>query len=212
MMVVAMLHQPPDSQKSLVLFKHCAPPIGSIALGLVCTWDHGYRDRVVVRGRRHCFCLCQNWISPVRNVEVTERLLSVAIKVKEKNKTPRNLPVLFSRCLIKDFEARPSVTHLLEHPFIKQAHGKEAALRQQLAALIREQQQEAGCRTKTRYIFSFNYQKITARGATGEQCCIRGAAASVAVVFFVQQGAGCPALLPKRRADCETWLNGHCNV
>uniref|UniRef100_A0A671YXQ8 non-specific serine/threonine protein kinase n=1 Tax=Sparus aurata TaxID=8175 RepID=A0A671YXQ8_SPAAU len=42
-----------------------------------------------------------------------------------------------------DFEARPSVTHLLEHPFIKQAQGKDVALQQQLAALILEQQ-EAG--------------------------------------------------------------------
>uniref|UniRef100_A0A3Q0QX65 non-specific serine/threonine protein kinase n=1 Tax=Amphilophus citrinellus TaxID=61819 RepID=A0A3Q0QX65_AMPCI len=50
----------------------------------------------------------------------------------------------------KDFEARPSVTHLLEHPFIKQAHGKDAALRQQLAALIQEQQQ-MGCKTKTKH-------------------------------------------------------------
>lgn len=53
------------------------------------------------------------------------------------------------RCLIKDFEARPSVTHLLEHPFIKQAHGKEVTLQQQLAALIREQQ-EVGCKTRTK--------------------------------------------------------------
>ncbi|KAM8855170.1 myosin-IIIb-like isoform 1-T1 [Spinachia spinachia] len=52
------------------------------------------------------------------------------------------------QCLIKDFEARPSVTHLLEHPFIKQAHGKDVALPQQLAALIQEQQ-ELGCKTKT---------------------------------------------------------------
>lgn len=55
------------------------------------------------------------------------------------------------RCLIKDFETRPSVTHLLEHPFIKQAHGKDTSLRQRLSVLIREQQ-DMGSRTKTRYI------------------------------------------------------------
>ncbi|XP_034740905.1 myosin-IIIb isoform X5 [Etheostoma cragini] len=53
------------------------------------------------------------------------------------------------QCLIKDFEARPSVTHLLEHPFIKQAHGKDVVLPQQLAALIQEQQ-ELGCKIKTK--------------------------------------------------------------
>ncbi|KAI1884833.1 hypothetical protein AGOR_G00213910 [Albula goreensis] len=54
------------------------------------------------------------------------------------------------RCLIKDFETRPAVIHLLEHPFIKQAHGRDMLLRKQLATLIR-QQQELGCRTKTKH-------------------------------------------------------------
>nr|XP_019945306.1 PREDICTED: myosin-IIIb [Paralichthys olivaceus] len=62
----------------------------------------------------------------------------------------RSFSHFIGQCLIKDFEARPSVTHLLEHPFIKQAHGKEVALRQQLAALI-EEQQEMGCKTKTKH-------------------------------------------------------------
>ncbi|XP_041858275.1 myosin-IIIb isoform X2 [Melanotaenia boesemani] len=62
----------------------------------------------------------------------------------------RSFSHFISQCLIKDFEARPSVTHLLEHPFIKQAHGKDVALRQQLAALIREEQ-EVGCKTKTKH-------------------------------------------------------------
>ncbi|KAF7248378.1 Myosin-IIIb, partial [Varanus komodoensis] len=53
-----------------------------------------------------------------------------------------------SQCLIKDFENRPSVTHLLEHPFIRQAHGKDMALQKQLVDLIQAQQQ-LGSVTKT---------------------------------------------------------------
>ncbi|XP_061580454.1 myosin-IIIb isoform X1 [Cololabis saira] len=63
----------------------------------------------------------------------------------------RSFSHFISQCLIKDFEARPSVTHLLEHPFIKQAHGKDVALSQQLAALIQEQQ-GVGCKTKTKHV------------------------------------------------------------
>uniref|UniRef100_A0A8C4P088 non-specific serine/threonine protein kinase n=1 Tax=Dicentrarchus labrax TaxID=13489 RepID=A0A8C4P088_DICLA len=62
----------------------------------------------------------------------------------------RSFNHFIGQCLIKDFEARPSVTHLLEHPFIKQVHDKDVALQQQLAALIQEQQ-EAGCKTKTKH-------------------------------------------------------------
>ncbi|KAJ7398057.1 Myosin-IIIb [Pitangus sulphuratus] len=54
------------------------------------------------------------------------------------------------RCLIKDFEKRPSVTHLLEHPFIRQVHGKDMSLQKQLAELIQEQQQ-LGSKAKTRH-------------------------------------------------------------
>ncbi|KAM4730791.1 myosin-IIIb isoform 1-T1 [Anableps anableps] len=62
----------------------------------------------------------------------------------------RSFSHFISQCLIKDFEARPSVTHLLEHPFIKQVHGKDVGLSQQLAELIGEQQ-EVGCKTRTRH-------------------------------------------------------------
>uniref|UniRef100_A0A673M0J2 Myosin IIIB n=1 Tax=Sinocyclocheilus rhinocerous TaxID=307959 RepID=A0A673M0J2_9TELE len=63
----------------------------------------------------------------------------------------RSFSHFIAQCLIKDFETRPSVTHLLEHPFIKQAHGKDTSLGQQLSVLIREQQ-DVGNRIKTRYI------------------------------------------------------------
>uniref|UniRef100_A0A8C1TIE1 non-specific serine/threonine protein kinase n=1 Tax=Cyprinus carpio TaxID=7962 RepID=A0A8C1TIE1_CYPCA len=62
----------------------------------------------------------------------------------------RSFSHFIAQCLIKDFETRPSVTHLLEHPFIKQAHGKDTSLQQQLSVLIREQQ-DVGNRIKTRH-------------------------------------------------------------
>ncbi|KAK7153686.1 hypothetical protein R3I94_007160 [Phoxinus phoxinus] len=60
----------------------------------------------------------------------------------------RSFSHFIAQCLIKDFETRPSVMHLLEHPFIKQAHGKDTSLRHQLSVLIREQQ-DVGSRTRT---------------------------------------------------------------
>ncbi|KAB0380572.1 hypothetical protein FD755_008356, partial [Muntiacus reevesi] len=42
-------------------------------------------------------------------------------------------------CLIKDFEKRPSVTHLLDHPFIKGVHGKLLFLQKQLAKVLQDQ-------------------------------------------------------------------------
>ncbi|XP_072471812.1 myosin-IIIb [Notamacropus eugenii] len=56
-----------------------------------------------------------------------------------------------SQCLIKDFEKRPSVTHLLEHPFIKEAHGKDLALQKQLAKLLQDQKPHLGSIVKTRH-------------------------------------------------------------
>ncbi|XP_006972464.1 myosin-IIIb [Peromyscus maniculatus bairdii] len=44
-----------------------------------------------------------------------------------------------SQCLIKDFEKRPSVTHLLDHPFIKGAQGKVLFLQKQLAKVLQDQ-------------------------------------------------------------------------
>ncbi|XP_066468288.1 myosin-IIIb isoform X3 [Tiliqua scincoides] len=65
-------------------------------------------------------------------------------------KWSRGFNNFISQCLIKDFEKRPSVTHLLEHPFIRQAHGKDMELQKQLVDLI-QAQQELGSVAKTRH-------------------------------------------------------------
>eukprot|EP00062_Callorhinchus_milii_P015760 gi/632966460/ref/XP_007899427.1/ PREDICTED: myosin-IIIa [Callorhinchus milii] len=70
-------------------------------------------------------------------------------------KIPRNLPPklhqpelwtetfnnFISKCLIKDFEQRPTVSDLLDHPFMKQIKGKEKTLQKQLMELIDLHQQ-----------------------------------------------------------------------
>ncbi|XP_076026052.1 myosin-IIIb [Genypterus blacodes] len=109
---------------------------------------------------------CDVWSLGITAIELADGdpPLSEMHPVKALFKIPRNPsptlrnPEQWSRsfihfigqCLIKDFEARPSVTHLLEHPFIHQAHGKDVALSQQVAALTQEQH-DLGCRTKTRH-------------------------------------------------------------
>ncbi|KAK3569292.1 hypothetical protein QTP86_026559, partial [Hemibagrus guttatus] len=108
---------------------------------------------------------CDVWSLGITAIELAEGdpPLAELHPVKALFKIPRNPPPtlrhagqwcrsfshFIAQCLIKDFEARPSVTHLLEHPFIKQAHGKDATLRKQLSALIQDQQ-NAGSKTRTR--------------------------------------------------------------
>ncbi|KAJ3592660.1 hypothetical protein NHX12_007787 [Muraenolepis orangiensis] len=70
--------------------------------------------------------------------------------LRQQDQWCRSFNHFIGQCLIKDFEARPSVTHLLEHPFIKQAQGKDQVLGQQMASLILEQQDQ-GCRTRTKH-------------------------------------------------------------
>ncbi|GCC36433.1 hypothetical protein chiPu_0014927 [Chiloscyllium punctatum] len=53
-------------------------------------------------------------------------------------------------CLIKDFEHRPTISDLLEHPFIRQIQGKEKALQKQLMELI-DLHQQMGTIEKTRH-------------------------------------------------------------
>lgn len=60
------------------------------------------------------------------------------------------LLIFVNRCLIKDFERRPSVTHLLRHPFIKGVHGNALFLQKQLAEVLQDQKR-LNPAVKTRY-------------------------------------------------------------
>uniref|UniRef100_A0A3B4E996 non-specific serine/threonine protein kinase n=1 Tax=Pygocentrus nattereri TaxID=42514 RepID=A0A3B4E996_PYGNA len=102
---------------------------------------------------------CDVWSLGITAIELADGdpPLSEMHPVKALFKIPRNpSPTLrhpdqwLLLSYLHDFEARPSVTHLLEHPFIKQAHGKDTALKKQLAVLIRDQQ-DVGCRTRTKH-------------------------------------------------------------
>ncbi|XP_073490036.1 myosin-IIIb isoform X1 [Aquarana catesbeiana] len=109
---------------------------------------------------------CDVWSLGITAIELADGdpPLSSMHPVKALFKIPRNPPPtllhpgqwcrgfshFIAQCLIKDFEKRPSVIHLLEHPFIRQAHGKDMALQKQLAKLIATQQQ-SGSIAKTRY-------------------------------------------------------------
>uniref|UniRef100_A0A668B040 non-specific serine/threonine protein kinase n=1 Tax=Myripristis murdjan TaxID=586833 RepID=A0A668B040_9TELE len=96
---------------------------------------------------------CDVWSLGITAIELADGdpPLAEMHPVKALFKIPRQLTQHWvTQIFHNDFEARPSVTHLLEHPFIKQAHGKDVALSQQLATLIREQQ-NVGCKTKTKH-------------------------------------------------------------
>uniref|UniRef100_A0A9J7XNZ5 Myosin IIIB n=1 Tax=Cyprinus carpio carpio TaxID=630221 RepID=A0A9J7XNZ5_CYPCA len=54
----------------------------------------------------------------------------------------RSFCLFTAQCLIKDFKM-----HLLEHPFIKQTHGKDTSRRQQLTVLVHEHEWINTCKT-----------------------------------------------------------------
>ncbi|XP_078002285.1 myosin-IIIb [Phascolarctos cinereus] len=75
-----------------------------------------------------------------------------------------------SQCLIKDFEKRPSVTHLLEHPFIKETHGKDLALQKQLAKLLQDQKPYRSSVVKSRH--ETMYTRRTYHVEAPEECSL----------------------------------------
>ncbi|XP_067843594.1 myosin-IIIb isoform X3 [Heptranchias perlo] len=121
---------------------------------------------------------CDVWSLGITAIELGdgEPPLSDLHPVKALFKIPRNPPPtllhpekwcrgfnhFISQCLIKDFEKRPTVTHLLEHPFIKQAHRIDVTLQQQLANLIKVQQQECSTKIRQEHICTRKSHHMTA--------------------------------------------------
>uniref|UniRef100_UPI00398EC91C myosin-IIIb n=1 Tax=Pristiophorus japonicus TaxID=55135 RepID=UPI00398EC91C len=127
---------------------------------------------------------CDVWSLGITAIELGdgEPPLSHLHPVKALFKIPRNPPPtllhpekwctafnhFISQCLIKDFERRPSVTYLLDHPFIKQAHGKYVTLQQQLANLIKVQQQECSAKTRQERIYTRKSHHMRASEGSGQ--------------------------------------------
>ncbi|XP_078260043.1 myosin-IIIb isoform X1 [Rhinoraja longicauda] len=128
---------------------------------------------------------CDIWSLGITAIELGdgEPPLSDLHPVKALFKIPRNPPPtllhperwceefnhFISQCLIKDFEKRPSVADLLDHPFIKQVHGKCVTLQQQLANLIKIQQEECSSKTsRQEHMLSRTSRHMRASESSGQ--------------------------------------------
>ncbi|KAJ8375851.1 hypothetical protein SKAU_G00064310 [Synaphobranchus kaupii] len=112
-------------------------------------------------------CGCSTWLSP--DLPLRQPREKDLQKHSQSDRHPRNTldlnppptlhqPELWSddfndficKCLIKDFELRPTVLDLLQHAFIKQIVGRERTLQKQLMELI-DLNQQIGAIEKTRH-------------------------------------------------------------
>lgn len=106
---------------------------------------------------------CDIWSLGITAIELAdgEPPLSELHPMRALFKIPRNPPPTLQnpkewsndyndfvrRCLIKDFERRPTVTELLKHPFLTKVADKENILREKLRLLVQEQR---------KYMFEIN--------------------------------------------------------
>ncbi|XP_059822591.1 myosin-IIIb isoform X4 [Hypanus sabinus] len=127
---------------------------------------------------------CDIWSLGITAIELGdgEPPLSDLHPVKALFKIPRNPPPtllhpekwckgfnnFISQCLIKDFEERPSVEYLLDHPFIKPAHRKGVKLQQQLANLIKVQQEECSAKTRQEHTCNRRNHHMRASESSGQ--------------------------------------------